>query len=80
MLSVSFDIANTGIVPLWDVGASLGIGQIVMKGKLDRSFMPSFKSELVKPEWIHHTLDGDERFTVDLRDLFLVTAYSGAWR
>lgn len=67
-VSVSFDITNTGIIPLLDVSASLGIGQMVMNGKLDRA-VPSFDTRLFRPEWGHHRLGMDERFTMVLSDM-----------
>ena len=70
--SVSFDIANSGYVPLWDCGVSLGVGQIInIKGShLDPSFIPTFESRMVNPAWQHHRLAMDERFTVALTDFF----------
>ena len=67
--SVSFDITNSGYIPLADCTASLGVGQITSKGAhLDPMFIPTFKSRLVMTAWQHHRLGMDERFTIVLSD------------
>ena len=67
--SVSFDITNSGYIPLADCTASLGVGQITSKGaNLDPGFIPTFESRLVMPAWQHHRLGMDERFTIVLSD------------
>jgi hypothetical protein len=70
-LSVSFDVTNTGLIPLGDVGAFFGVGQIEIGRPFDRGFIPSFKSRLANPEWQHHQLGIDDRFTVDLSQWFI---------
>lgn len=68
--SVSFDITNGGYIPLNDCGVFLGIGGIGGKGtKLNQSFNPSFKSRLTRPDWLHHNINMDERFSIVLSDL-----------
>jgi hypothetical protein len=69
--SASFTIKNTNIVPLSDVSASLGIGQVETTGAHpDPQFIPSFESRLIMPVWQHHDVSMDEGFTITPGDLF----------
>jgi hypothetical protein len=67
-MSVSFDVINTGFIPLWDVSASLGLGEITNSGGLVETAVPTFKSRIIFPGWEHHRLGMDDRFTVDLSE------------
>ena len=69
--SVSFDISNSGYIPLEDCTALLGVGEIANgpDARLNPSFIPSFKSRFVMPSWKNHDLGEDERFTIVLTDL-----------
>jgi hypothetical protein len=68
--SVSFDVSNSGYIPLTDCTASLGVGQITTQGAhLDPKFIPTFESRLVMPAWQNHKLSMDERFTIVLSDI-----------
>jgi hypothetical protein len=70
-LSSSFTIINTGYIPLRDINISIGIGQIVTEpAQIDPNFIPSFKSRLIRPEWMHHRLYMDDRFTITIGDIF----------
>jgi hypothetical protein len=72
-LSVSFDISNSNFVPLRDVSAYLGLGQLVGgKGSLLSDEPPSvgYGSRFTNPEWQHHNLGMDERFTINLESMF----------
>jgi len=69
--SASFTIANNNFIPLRQVVASLGVGQIAGEPReLDPNFHPSFESRLTMPAWGNHALDMDERFTITLSDMF----------
>lgn len=70
IFSVSFEVTNAGFIPLRDATAALGLGQIIGKGsRLDRRIVPTFDSFMTMPQWQHHSLDMDQRFTVVLSDL-----------
>jgi hypothetical protein len=70
-LSVSFDVSNLSVVPLLDVDVLVGIGQIVATGgSRNRNFRPSFCTRFFIPEWQHHNLYLDDRFTINTADLF----------
>jgi hypothetical protein len=68
--SVSLDITNTGYIPLRDVTAIAGLGQICYGVvPFDRSFVPTFNSRIGRFHWAHHELAIDGKFTITLEDL-----------
>jgi hypothetical protein len=70
-MSVSFTISNANVLPLWDVSASLGVGQINGRDRaLDPGFVPNFATRLTNPEWQHHNLGMDDSFTVSPESMF----------
>jgi hypothetical protein len=74
-LAVSFDVSNGGFIPLDDVGVSVGVGQIVSShSRMDQNLIPNFNSRISNPDWQHHTLGMDGRFTVGLESMF-----AGGW-
>jgi hypothetical protein len=69
--SSSFTITNANIVPLREVTALLGIGQIATEPAQNRpNFVPTFTSRLTMPNWKDHVLSMDEKFTITLADAF----------
>lgn len=83
-LSVAFDITNTGIVPLCEASAAMAICRIEYKqGKIlgyktthgdngSGGRSPDFDNlpRVERPEWKHHSLGMDERFTINIGSLF----------
>ena len=69
--SASFTIINSSVIPLRDVTVAVGVGQIVPATKeMDRTFVPTFESEIVRSGWDRHSLGIDEKFTIALEDAF----------
>jgi hypothetical protein len=72
--SASFTITNNNFIPLRQVNALLGIGQIVMEpAQMIPHFKPTFESRITYKTWTNHSLTMDERFTITISDAFNVT-------
>jgi hypothetical protein len=70
--SVSFTITNSNFVSLRDVGARIALGQIMAE---PLPFNPPKTLEygsggITRPEWNHHKLGMDERFTITTQGIF----------
>ena len=72
-LSIAFDMNNRSfLLPLSDVTAALGVGQIGAGGtKPNPDFIPNFQSRIEKEEWSHHYLPMDAGFTVNGTSFFV---------
>jgi len=71
VLSVSFDISNANFVPLQDVSVFFGLGQVVTgRGGHLRDFVPDGYARITNPEWLHHNLGMDEKFTINVGSMF----------
>jgi len=84
-MSVAFDITNTSVVPLRDVSAAMVLCRIAYGGIQIRGYKtthgdngggrqggpPDFANlpRFERPEWKHHSLGMDERFTINLGSL-----------
>lgn len=65
LMSVSFEVSNTGLTPLFDVSAYLCVGQLGGPTTTpNREFIPIFLSRFTMPHWAHHNLWMDERFAI----------------
>lgn len=69
--SASFTITSASLVPLEDINVYIGIGQVVIEpAQINPNFIPDFTSRLFRPEWMHHRLSVDDRFTITIGDIF----------
>jgi hypothetical protein len=74
VFDVSFDITNTGFIPLRDAGACFVLGEILMGGPPTK-LKPGFRlnpglPKICRDMWQHHDLGLDDRFTIRLTDVF----------
>ncbi len=76
-LSTSFDVINSGYVPLRHVNIFFGIGQMGNPlAKPNYRFIPTFKSTVARVEWANHRLDMDDKITVNTSELFRGIAWA----
>lgn len=56
--------------PLRDTSVFLGVGQITtLPAVPDPTWIPNFQNRLVRPEWRHHDLEMDDKFTITIGDI-----------
>lgn len=68
--SASFTITNNNFIPLGEVSAWLGTGQVVTQPKKPSpGWIPNWQTRISKSEWKNHKLTMDERFTVTPADV-----------
>jgi hypothetical protein len=68
--SASFTITNESFIPLRDVGAAMGLGQIVTEPAGMSRFKPDFSSRITSEDWNGHALQMDEKFTITPSTIF----------
>jgi len=76
VLSVSFDVVNAGFIPLEDVQASVGLGQVSRTVPLERNLIPTFDSRIARMGTRINRLGQDERFTLVGSDYFGMIRYA----
>lgn len=69
--SAAFDVANGNIIPLWDTEARVWPGVITngTKSLIGEGGISDERGGILTPQWQHHDLYGDDKFTVTLSDI-----------
>jgi hypothetical protein len=68
--NASFTITNTNIIPLRDVGVSIGVIQVVMsplpfnETKRPPLYYPGRLPTITREDWNNHNLEMDEKYTI----------------
>lgn len=67
--SVSFDVANNGVIPLNDIAIGIGFGIAASGSNAKMIGTPDFKSVVQPISWQDQHLGSDDRFTIVLSDV-----------
>jgi len=69
-MSASFTITNSGLIPLWDVGAVFVVRYISASPQgVSLTSAALNGTRFLRPDWLGHTLNLDDHFTIAPSDL-----------
>ncbi|MGB5873585.1 MAG: hypothetical protein WBG01_09840 [Bacteroidota bacterium] len=72
--SALFTVKNDNFIPLYNVTAYVGIGQIAMApAQIDPERIPTLKSRITRPRWKWNELRMDEQVTISPAEMFAIT-------